>query len=1053
MSQHLPQPKNLQEDPLSDAVAEIFSRYLEQVDAGEDPDFQEFCNLHPDFSEELKVLHQDWRNVLGWVEADTHHEAVLSRLRQNPNSALKPDVSASARAERDPSSQAEHTSSILARLAAKGPKGHRFALQGEVARGGMGAILKVWDPYLRRNLAMKVMLEHSKYSDTSRTFSTRESHLSRFLEEAQITGQLDHPGIVPIHELGLDSNGRVFFTMPLVKGQDFKSVIKEIRSAKGKWSLSRGLGVVIRVCQTMAYAHSKGVIHRDLKPRNVMVGRFGETYVMDWGLAKVLGKAKDKKGKREDRNATQSLSQVRTDRRDASYTDPESPLVTLDGDVLGTPAYMSPEQARGMMELIGRRSDIYAVGCILYHLLSGMPPYLSASGGLKHSPHAILNRVLDGPPKPLHEVDSEISPELVSICDKAMARDMKLRYASMEEMAEDLQAYLDGRVVRAYQSGAAAEFKKWVRRNRATAVSLSAVAFLLVGSLAVILVLQALWNNKLSTYNTQLLNANSLAKKNESLAKKKEDEAIQAHDQVMRLADAQELSDLVDEATLALWPPIPSLAPKMRNWLDRAEGLAERLPVHEETLATLRQDALDYDEDSREFDRLNHPLTDRLFNLRKELQVLEQYQEQYEAGEFRGVDPRDLKRLQTRLAFLQNYIPQVELQVATRRTWRFADQGVQWHHNAVAALVDNLRKFRAPETGGIARMRWRLQTAETVYQRSIVDHAKDWEKAIASIQSRQECPMYDGLVIKPQIGLVPLGQNPFSKLWEFAHITSGEIPRRRPDGEIVITEDSGIVFVLLPAGQFDMGAEHSPEESANNQDRYARWDETPIHSIKLRPFFLAKYEMTQGQWERMEGNNPSFFGRNFFYSNIHHDLTHPVERVSWYACNILLENFGLSIPTEAQWEYAARASSTSIWWPGNEVDSLKGRTNLADVSAASEPTITGVDLSAIEMWPDHNDGYAVHAPVGSFVPNKFGLYDIHGNVREWCRDGYGSYNLPVVREGMRQMARHRHRHIQRGGSFRLTPRHARSAARAHAGSETRDPDLGIRPSRVVRSGN
>jgi serine/threonine protein kinase len=137
------------------------------------------------------------------------------------------------------------------------------------------------DEDLRRHLAMKVMLDEQEGA---------ASRLSRFLEEAQVTGQLDHPGIVPVHELGIDARGRVFFTMKLVKGKTLEHVFEAVRHGDDGWSVTRALSVVLRVCEAMAFAHEKGVIHRDLKPANIMVGRFGETYVMDWGLARVLGK-------------------------------------------------------------------------------------------------------------------------------------------------------------------------------------------------------------------------------------------------------------------------------------------------------------------------------------------------------------------------------------------------------------------------------------------------------------------------------------------------------------------------------------------------------------------------------------------------------------------------------------------------------------------------------------------------------------------------------------------------------------------------------------------
>ncbi len=236
--------------------------------------------------------------------------------------------------------------------------------------------------------------------------------------------------------------------------------------------------MIVKVCEAMAYAHSKGVIHRDLKPGNIMVGRFGETYVMDWGLARVVG--------REDRHDIRvqepmPTSTVRTEHRPGT-DDPDSPLLTMDGTIVGTPAYMSPEQARGEVEHVGVRSDVYSVGAMLYHLLTGQMPYVPS--GMRASAHAVWRWVIEGPPRPVHSIQPDVPAELVAICEKAMAREADRRYADTMQMAEDILAYLEGRVVRAYETGAVAEFRKWVSRNRGMAAASAAAIALAIGGLA-----------------------------------------------------------------------------------------------------------------------------------------------------------------------------------------------------------------------------------------------------------------------------------------------------------------------------------------------------------------------------------------------------------------------------------------------------------------------------------------------------------------------------------------------------------------------------------------
>ncbi len=359
--------------------------------------------------------------------------------------------------------------------------GPRYSIKDEVARGGMGTILRVWDEDLRRNLAMKVMHGRGVAGDESGSGEVDQERLGRFLEEAQITGQLDHPGVVPVHDLGIDSKGRCYFTMRFVRGRELKDVLDLAREGKEGWTRTKALGVVLKVCEAMAYAHSKGVVHRDLKPSNVMVGRFGEAYLMDWGLARVVGRrdSHDLRIKSSPQDQT-SLSLVKTVRREEGEANPSSTLVTMDGDVIGTPSYMSPEQAQGKLEEVGPRSDVYSLGAILYSMLTGQAPYVKP--GERVSPHTVLSRVLGGPPTPVEKLARNEPAELIAICEKAMARDPAQRYAGMMEVADDIQAYLENRVVRAYEGGSLAEFRKWVARNRGMAAGIAGMVTLSIAS-------------------------------------------------------------------------------------------------------------------------------------------------------------------------------------------------------------------------------------------------------------------------------------------------------------------------------------------------------------------------------------------------------------------------------------------------------------------------------------------------------------------------------------------------------------------------------------------
>ena len=226
---------------------ELFARYLAERAAGQAGDFEALCAAHPEAAAGLRQLHKLW-------------------------SQLEPLVGPEAEA-------AAASRQLLAGLESSASYDRRE----ELGRGGMGVVYAAWDERLERRLAMKVL----RAGEGSSVVEGRR--LRRFLSEARITGQLSHPGIPAVHELGVDAQGRAWFTMPLVKGRTLGEVFDAVHAQEEGWSLPRALSVLQRVCETMAYAHSQRVLHRDLKPANVMVGPFGEAYVMDWGLARALG--------------------------------------------------------------------------------------------------------------------------------------------------------------------------------------------------------------------------------------------------------------------------------------------------------------------------------------------------------------------------------------------------------------------------------------------------------------------------------------------------------------------------------------------------------------------------------------------------------------------------------------------------------------------------------------------------------------------------------------------------------------------------------------------
>ncbi len=336
----------------------------------------------------------------------------------------------------------------------------RYVFEEEIARGGMGIVYRVQDTELRRHLAMKVAIDEG-VSDRSSSSRFDPVLLARFLEEARVTGQLDHPGIVPLHEVGIDARGRVYFTMRWVRGVDLGHVFDLARQGDREWTREKALEALVKVCQATGFAHSKGVVHRDLKPQNVMTGRFGEVYVMDWGVAKVLDRPHAKP------RADASLSLIHLSADESAHA------VTIAGSVFGTPAYIAPEQARGEIDRVDARSDIYSIGAILYHLLAGHAPYTPP--GTKVSPYILLKWVIDGPPAQLAKLAPDAPSDLVAVCEKAMAREPSARYANTAELADDLRAWLVGRPVSARPLSKLQLAKRWCGRNPWIAALLAAV--------------------------------------------------------------------------------------------------------------------------------------------------------------------------------------------------------------------------------------------------------------------------------------------------------------------------------------------------------------------------------------------------------------------------------------------------------------------------------------------------------------------------------------------------------------------------------------------------
>ena len=328
----------------------------------------------------------------------------------------------------------------------------RFASQGEHARGGLGRIVQAIDCRLARVVALKELLRDGGSSE------------ARFIREALITATLQHPSIVPVYEVGRWPSGKPFYSMKMVSGRSLADALRDRKTLTQRLEL---LPNVISVTDAIAYAHQRRIIHRDLKPQNVMLGGFGETVVVDWGLALDLSQA--------DRGIGEATTAYQV----------AAAGLTATGAVIGTPEYMPPEQASGSP--LDARADVYALGAILYHMLAGAPPYTGRNSA------EVLAKVSSEPPIPLEQREPGVPPDLAAIVRKAMARNVGDRYPSAKELAEELRRFQTGQLVKAYNYSWAVLLRRWLKRHRASvgAAALLLVVAAVIGIVALAQIVQA----------------------------------------------------------------------------------------------------------------------------------------------------------------------------------------------------------------------------------------------------------------------------------------------------------------------------------------------------------------------------------------------------------------------------------------------------------------------------------------------------------------------------------------------------------------------------------
>ena len=865
--------------------------------------------------------------------------------------------------------------------------GHKIT--GEVGKGGMGIVHRAEQETLKRVVALK-MPKHPILNN-------------RFTEEALISGYLNHPNIISVHNLLRGEEVRVALTMPLIDGvswdyklhsdYDLSSIPLSNRM------IHEHLDHLLKVCQAISYAHHKGVLHNDLKLENIMVGEFGDVVVMDWGCAT--------------QNPTVDTTLPFHILHPSQVTRP-----------FGSPCYMPPELAQGDGNSIGPWTDTYLLGAMLYEILEGRAPRRGTTLG------SVIQQACNGKTDPFEKCTS---PALQQICLRALSPNPKDRYQTPDALEDDLRGYFK------------AEQSEYLLTSVETVLKEEKYHTYADGHTSLMTLIDAV---SMTVQANQIWPSTAADILREKASRQLVTRAIEMGDLKLATAYLHHLSDKHDDLRTLLSEQqhkrhMETEAIERNTRLTRlvVAFIIICLSVGGALVNSARQEAL-----------TQHAIaSERLVELTSlsDIQTAQQLITDLESlWPLRmSVVPQMERWINTAENLVSHkHIHSAHLHTLSKNETKMDPQLLKWELGIISSLLDEISLL---ESKWLPAIKARRAFAITLTEHSIDDHKEKWSSAIQNIK---EHSMYGGLNIEPQLGLIPLHQDPTSGLWEFAHLQSGKVPEV-VDGKYILTPETSIILTLLPASSFWMGAN---QEGKRNLDPRAKATEGPVHLVEVDPFFISKYEMTQGQWLRMNEMNPAAYpvGTDLNPSPI--TALHPVEQVTWSEATETLFRYDLKLPTEAQWEYAARGKwtdandtppSNPIFWTGNTVASLQGTLNIADMG--------GRRLGSPESWRFEatiDDGHMVHAPVGSFKANPFGLHDMLGNVWEWCSDRFGEYTLPTESGTGKRLAPEDAPNLFRGGGFRASSVHVRSADRYSIyAADYSAYDVGLRPARMIET--
>jgi serine/threonine protein kinase/formylglycine-generating enzyme required for sulfatase activity len=808
-----------------------------------------------------------------------------------------------------------------------------FRLIRELGGGGMGVIYLAEQVSKGREVALKLVRPDQLYFPGSR---------KRFQRELNTIARLKHPGIVPVFAVG-ESQGIAYLAMEYIHGVTLADVLAELEhetpdrlggrdlfeaiyqktrddaadlplpeAYQGSW-VEACLRVFLQIAEALEHAHQRGVVHRDVKPGNIMLTASGQAQLVDFGLSRSEGASR----------------------------------LTRTGVALGSLPYMAPEQVRGDRE-VDHRCDVYSLGVTLYELLTLKAPYRSRDA------QRLRQQILRGSPPSLRSISRTIPADVQSVCLKAMDRDPGNRYATADELAADLEKALHLRPVAARRGSTVMRTLRMMRRHPVVA---AVIALLLVQ----VFVTQVLILLNFRGQRDEALDALDEARIAQEQTQELRAQAEQTLDETRKMLEVAWLHSLPLEAQeIAIGE---DNIPIIDHWLERAKELLDRE------------------------ERLHSDLT--------EMETL------LEGAE----DPGERQELRSQVGRLRTTLQQLE---------------------RVRELYERMTEDR--------------EFATTVRYKTVDSPAaqRAWEDAIEDIFLMD---IYDGLELVPQPGLLPLDKDPETGLWEFLHLQSGTAPERNQDWDSPnpweITAETGIVMVLVPGGTFHMGAEvptRNRPQGWPNVDPYADVREGPVQTLQLDPFFISKFELTQPQWKRLaltHKNPSSIHMSEMGFAPL------PVETITWPEARRVLHRAGMELPTEAQWEYACRAGTTSVFFAGAQPDSVMGYTNFGDRPLSE----------SLQRRGKGEDGFAATAPVGSYQANPWGIHDILGNVAEMTREGEGSYQTNRARQGdgLRREPGEDGWLIIRGGSYFSELTRMRSSSRDYFRIDKAMQDTGIRP--------